>query len=138
VTSKRSYDANQWILRGCSLGFHVILVILTYKFPKQLTNIHGPLLLMSYLANLTNLNPARITVNAVSTNVVGYVFHFCTGLLTNGYWIYTTVAIVITMVSTELYYALYLGIDFPGLLIQFFTISLLMIYASYRYELTSK
>lgn len=60
------------------------------------------------------------------------------GFLTSANWIYTVIATFITMLGTELYYIIYLGINDTGVLMYLFSISLLMSYCSYQFECKSK
>lgn len=135
---QRKFLTEQWIQRGISNGFHLVYIGLTYKFPNQLTNFHGPVITLTHLSNLVSVAPGRITIPAIGNNLMGYVYFLAIGLLTNGYWVYSVTSMFIVMMGTSLYYTIYLDITETGLIFQFICLFLLMAYNTYLMEFHRK
>lgn len=118
--------------------FHLVWIILTYKFPYRLTNVHGPVLILMQIYNLFSIRADNLNFYSLAHSVISYFFLLSSGLLLNSCWIITVVTNIIVTIGTELYYVFALKIREPGILVYLISISLLMIYCTYQIEYKSK
>jgi hypothetical protein len=111
--------------------FHVLILALAYKFPLKFSEVHAPLLTVSFCANLFHVSISKNNPSGLVSNVIGYAFYMISGLITNSRWIYTAIAMIITMITTCAFYAMFLELSEVTIMIQYIVVAILTMYSSY-------
>ncbi|CDW74713.1 multi-sensor hybrid histidine kinase [Stylonychia lemnae] len=134
VTNQRIFIFDQWAVRVANSVFHLLILGLAYKFPLIFSELHAPLLTISFCANLFHVSISKNNPPGLVSNVIGYAFFMISGLITNSRWIYTAIAMTVTMTITCAFYATYMGLSEVTIMIQYICVALLTMYSSYQNE----
>jgi len=116
------------------MTYHLIILGLAYKFPLVFSELHAPLLTISFCANLFHVSISKNNPSGLVSNVIGYAFYMISGLITNSRWIYTATAMTITMIITCAFYAMFLGLSEVTIMMQYIIVAFLSMYSCYQNE----
>ncbi|CDW74528.1 multi-sensor hybrid histidine kinase [Stylonychia lemnae] len=138
TSTATQFQFSTWIQRTATHSAHLIILLLTFKFPKYFTDLHSPILLLLNLSSLLHVSTNPTSKIQLAGNIIGLCFFLTAGLLTNSRWILTCPAMIATTVGKVSYYAIDLEINDYTVMIQFVVNLGLLCYASYATELGLK
>eukprot|EP00347_Sterkiella_histriomuscorum_P016084 403354549 len=128
---KSRFPTASWIIGVCTMSWHAILILLTYKFPKVFIIMHAPLLTISF--NMTLLQ--TYLQNTPTPNVtLLYCFFLICGLLLNSSWMVTTTAFMINLTTTLILLSVQYHFTDISMISSYIFVTAFLIYALYHCE----
>ena len=121
-----------------TISWHVILIGLTFKFPRYFVTIHAPLLILLNYLSLINFYIQPISNALYLQNGITFSFYLICGLVLSGSWIFTALSIFTILVGNLIFLNLYLQIVDYGIYFSYILNSMIVIYGMYYFELVKK
>lgn len=127
-----------WGARFANVGWHVILIFLSYKWPLVFSDVHSPLLVLSYLLNMLQASGAKFSQVGLVNNVIGFTFYLIVGLITSSRWIYTTISMLLITIGTCVFYGYMINLTETTSIMNFIVQTVLACYSVYQNESKGK
>ena len=136
-THIRKFSDAYWISRCLMLLIEVLLISAYLKWPLFMSKYHSALLMPFVLMLFSNITPNASTIST-TTSVLNFLFFLTAAVLMNSYWIATSIAISITMLTGLGVFVFYQGLKDLVFCWQWLTISAFMIFNCYYFEKRDK
>ncbi|CDW83581.1 multi-sensor hybrid histidine kinase [Stylonychia lemnae] len=129
---QRPSTPNVFIIASAGLLWHIILMILTYRFPRIFTLIHAPLLAISYFFTCLTQFYSPNSYVAVIQSTIGLEFFLISGLVLSFCWYITSIALLLNLIFGLVILVVKYDIDDVGTIGQYLMTTFFIIYACYE------
>ncbi|CDW72666.1 UNKNOWN [Stylonychia lemnae] len=138
VAKQRPLNTNVYLVYGGTLGWQLLVILLTYRFPTIFTMVHAPLISIGYWFNCLIQFLSPVSYVAVMQTTLGLEFFLICGLVLNFCWYITSIVLILNLALGIVMLFAKFQIEDVGVVAQYVMTTLFIIYAMYLNESSNK